>query len=46
VTTILLGKTHTHSERGQKTELTGRSPAGRQRSGLDCRAIEENKEEK
>jgi hypothetical protein len=33
-------------KRGQKTELTGRSPSRRRRSATDCGAIDEEKEEK
>jgi len=32
-------------ERGQKPELTGKSPLWRERSALDCSAIEEEEEE-
>jgi hypothetical protein len=32
-------------ERGQKTEVTGRSPLRRQRSAFYCIAIEEEEEE-
>jgi hypothetical protein len=32
-------------KRGQKTELTGRSPLRRRRSAIDCSATEEEEEE-
>jgi hypothetical protein len=32
-------------KRGQKTELTRRSPLGRQRAELDCGAIDEEEED-
>jgi hypothetical protein len=32
-------------KRGQKTELTGRSPLREQRFALDCSAVEEEEEE-
>jgi len=34
-----------NSTRGQKTELTGRSPLRRRRSALDCSAIYEKEDE-
>ena len=34
----------TNWDERSKTELTGRSPLGKQRSALDCRGIEEEKE--